>query len=69
MWDADSETVGKTIQQVGHPNDWIIGLMRQDDRCFVPVAEDVIKLGDTLVIVGGLDLASSLGKLFGSSSD
>ncbi|MDA1017052.1 MAG: NAD-binding protein [Planctomycetota bacterium] len=61
-----SETVGKSIAEVGHPNDWIIALLRRADACFVPTAADVIQIGDTLLIVGGHGLEPELAKLFHS---
>jgi len=61
---ADSGVIGKPLRKVNLSPNWIIAAIQNDEGVSVPVADDTITVGDTLLVVGRHGREGTLRKLF-----
>ena len=51
-------------QEIRITPDWVIAAIRRDDRVWVPEADDVIRAGDTVLVIGRTGREKDLKMLF-----
>lgn len=56
--------VGRPLRELKLGHDWIIAAAQQDDRAFVPGANDVLRSEDTVLVVGRHGMEDKLRKMF-----
>ena len=64
-----SSAAGQTIAQLGRSTNFIVAAIRRDEDSFVPVAADIVRTGDILLIVGEHRLEQNLARQFNSPTD
>ncbi|MEE9404047.1 MAG: Trk system potassium transporter TrkA [Algisphaera sp.] len=60
------QVIDVPLREIGLPEGAIVAAISRGDRAFVPGADDTVKSGDTVVVIGDPDCDATLRELFGA---